>query len=256
MAIAISQPSQQSLLVTTMFNKTATGTATAFVAQLNDIPFLITNRHVVTGLHQDTNKPLDTKTAAIPNTLRVAFNSALGLGLFTEHDLPLLTDDVPLWIEHPSRGASVDMVALALPKLPDIVQYPYKVDASVHTTIEPGSIVRIIGFPFGEKTGASFAVWSTGFVASEPEIDHGGLPVFLVDCRSRQGQSGSPVIDYSDIGCQFLEPEKRPTKPGSAILLGVYSGRINAESDLGYVWKTYVLAELLLHAMERTRGKA
>ena len=31
-------------------------------------------------------------------------------------------------------------------------------------------------------------------------------------------------------------------------LLGIYSGRINELSDLGIVWKTYAIVELLVYA--------
>lgn len=40
----------------------------------------------------------------------------------------------------------------------------------------------------------------TDFMASEPDVDFGGRPVFLIDCRSRPGQSGSAVIAYRSAG--------------------------------------------------------
>ena len=106
-------------------------------------------------------------------------------------------------------------------------------------------MLSVVGFPFGERNGGSFAVWATGFVATEPDIDHGGKPVFLIDCRSRHGQSGSPVILHhgyhakaaNSIGFQV-----------SSELLGIYSGRINEQSDIGIVWKSSVIVELLQYA--------
>jgi hypothetical protein len=149
------------------------------------------------------------------------------------------------WIEHPSWGKEADLVALPISKRPDIVFHPYSVDGLSHLLIEPAQTVSIVGFPFGEKTGASFAVWATGFVASEPSINHGKRPVFLVDCRGRKGQSGSPVIlhrNLKDIINEGIPEEER------SILLGIYSGRINEESDLGIVWKAYMIAELVAYA--------
>jgi hypothetical protein len=72
--------------------------------------------------------------------------------------------------------------------------------------------------------------------------------VFLIDCRTRKGQSGSPVIRYRngggiiphDNGAEVVSPVSK--------LLGLYSGRINSDSDLGVVWKTWAIAELLEHA--------
>jgi hypothetical protein len=89
-------------------------------------------------------------------------------------------------------------------------------------------------------------VWATGFVASEPDIDFGNLPVFLIDCRSRQGQSGSAVIAYGDGGMFAMEDGSTAVMPGEVIrLLGIYSGRINEQSDLGIVWKVSALQELV-----------
>ena len=39
-------------------------------------------------------------------------------------------------------------------------------------------------------------------------------------------------------------------------LLGIYSGRINEESDLGIVWKTCEIVELLIHATMLSREKS
>ena len=91
-------------------------------------------------------------------------------------------------------------------------------------------------------------MWSTGFVASEPDIDHGGRPIFLIDCRTREGQSGSPVI-ISRSSEGYLSYEDGSTV-GEFIpqLLGVYSGRINPESDLGIVWKARAVVDLLIYA--------
>ena len=55
-----------------------------------------------------------------------------------------------------------------------------------------GSELQVIGYPYGQ-VGGPFPIWSKGFIASEPDLDIAGLPVFLIDCRSRPGQSGSPV---------------------------------------------------------------
>ncbi len=59
----------------------------------------------------------------------------------------------------------------------------------------PASTVTIIGFPFA-LTVEGFPVWTRGAVASEPALNYDGLPCFLIDSRTRSGQSGSPVLIY------------------------------------------------------------
>lgn len=82
-------------------------------------------------------------------------------------------------------------------------------------------------------------------MASEPDVDFNEMPIFLIDCRSRQGQSGSPVVAH-------FGPGMVPTMQGNEVsmsevtrFLGIYSGRINEQSDLGIVWKASAIAELI-----------
>ena len=111
MPFRILQPSFQSLYVEMLANGHVISNATAFVGQANlGKAFLITNRHVVTGRHQDIGKPLHSG-CGIPDTLRVHHN-ALELGVFIPVDIPLLAEE-PLWIEHPLLGEKADIVALA-----------------------------------------------------------------------------------------------------------------------------------------------
>ena len=94
--------------------------------------------------------------------------------------------------------------------------------------------------------GGKLPIWATGTLATEPIVSFQDLPLSLVDCRTRQGHSGSPVIAYRNRGLI-------PTADGGATdfgypvwqFLGIYSGRINAESDLGTLWKAQALAQLI-----------
>lgn len=249
MSFRISQPSVQSLYIEMVANGHTIARATAFVAQAEvGDSFLITNRHNVTGRNQETGEPLCKQTAAIPDTLRVHHNASCGLGSFVAVEVPLYIDCTPTWIEHPTLGNAADFVALRIAQTPDIELYPYRARQDAHMQLEPAQTVSVVGFPFGERTGPSFAVWATGFVASEPEIDHGGRPVFLIDCRSRVGQSGSPVILHNRSGGVSTHENGSEVTNVLNRLLGVYSGRINEDSDLGVVWKAYALADLLVHA--------
>ena len=87
------------------------------------------------------------------------------------------------------------------------------------------------------------AIWVTGFVASETGLDS---PIFLVDSRTRPGQSGSAVIAQRNGGA-FSGKDGNTTIITGIItqFLGIYSGRINKDSDIGTVWKASAIKELI-----------
>jgi hypothetical protein len=244
--ITIALPSVRSLLVEMRASDQPLGTGTAFIVQGAIGPLLLTNRHNVTGRRQDNNKPLS-PTGAVPDVIRIVHNRAAKLGEWVARDEPLYLASVPRWREHPLLGAKADFVALPLTALSDVELYPYDINnPGPAIRVGPTQTVSVVGFPFGIQAGGSLAVWATGFVASEPDIDFEALPVFLIDCRSRQGQSGSPVIAYGNGGMFAMEDGSTAVMAGEVIrLLGIYSGRINEQSDLGIVWKASALQELV-----------
>jgi hypothetical protein len=71
------------------------------------------------------------------------------------------------------------------------------------------------------------------------------LPLFLIDSRTRPGQSGSPVIAYSGGGAHVLEKVVSVGGGPRERFVGVYSGRINDQSDIGRVWKRKALVEVI-----------
>jgi hypothetical protein len=81
--------------------------------------------------------------------------------------------------------------------------------------------------------------------ADRPGGDGSRRPVFLIDCRSRPGQSGSPVVLHHGYHARAANSIGFRA---SSELLGVYSGRINEHSDLGRVWKSSMIVELLQYA--------
>lgn len=244
----IARPSVASLLLQMRVRDQALGTGTGFVVKCNSHHYLVTNYHNLAGRRPDTNELLH-DSGATPDSVVITHNSASGLGSWVSLVEPVVdNDDKPLWIEHPKFKRKVDVVALLLRNLVGVKLYPYQYDEvgpDIAVGVSRG--VNIIGFPFGLTGGGAFGIWSRGTIATEPEIDFNDLPLFLIDSRTRPGQSGSPVIIYHDGGMI-------PMKDGaSAIfggpverLLGIYSGRINKDSDLGFVWKASVIREILV----------
>lgn len=229
------------------FNGQPLSTGTAFVVNTpRRGPHLITNRHNVTGRHQETGAPLS-KTGGIPSDIVVVHNRKGALGQWVSRSESLYVNNSPRWIEHPSLGAKADFVALPLTQLADVELYPY--DPSTPgppIQVGPADTVSVIGFPFGMTAGGAFGVWATGFLASEPDVNFNNLPIVLIDCRSRQGQSGSPVLAYRGGGAVAMTDGSSAVFSGPVErFIGIYSGRINPESDLGIVWKASAIADLV-----------
>ena len=238
----VAKPSAQSLFIQMKANGHNLGTGTGFVVMNGEIPYLITNWHNLSGLTPDGTIMAG---IAVPDEIVIRHNRKGHLGQWTLKSEPVTNNFNPLWLEHPQYGKNVDVVALRLSNLCDVELIPYSIESGKAAVLAaPGEIVSVVGFPFGLIADGSFAIWATGFVATDVDLDFNNLPCFLIDCRARKGQSGSAVIAHrngafsnSSGGLQF--------GGSSSELLGVYSGRINNESDLGMVWKKSVILEIM-----------
>lgn len=118
-----------------------------------------------------------------------------------------------------------------------------------HVPVETGVTDRlfVVGWPYGDTGTWPHAVWTTGYVSSEPDVDWAGLPAFLLDCRSRQGQSGAPVLLHVGPADTVLLANGDSLHHGVTLtrLMGVYSGRVDSQSDLGRVFTTAAVREVL-----------
>lgn len=240
-------PSIKSAYIESQFDGTTIASATGFLVKRAGRVFLITNRHVVRGRHQDTDEVLDWKHGAIPNCIRVLYLTESQYNIWGELFVSLFDEnDEPLWHEHPRHMGNVDVVALPLPKLDgqDILGYdPWAPPVAL---IDPCERLSIVGFPLGIISYTTLGVWVQGFVATQTQVNHGGLPCFLIDSRTRRGQSGSPVIFYSGTGNYTSIMGMKTMSSGSVCdFVGVYSGRISDDSDLGTVWKAEVVRDIV-----------
>ena len=259
--MALAEPSVKSLRITTRANSADLGPATGFLILEQGVVWLLTNWHVLSGRNADSEQILST-TGATPESIRIRFHG-LVLGQFVEVDVPLRDDDgLPLWLEHPTHGHTIDVAALRLPD--DVGQVVTVTDTSTMFStpinfynydlaaadpagifISVGERLSVVGFPVGEEV-QGFPIWTQAFVASELDLRFRNLPCFLIDSRTRMGQSGSPVVFYSASG-QYPSAVGVTTL-GAAVnsrFMGVYSGRINDESDIGRVWTPEAILEVM-----------
>ena len=159
---------------------------TCFFVMSEDGP-VVTNRHNFTGRNNLTGEPLH-RDCGIPDHAVV---TSYGPAEVHYHiDLVDHADpDAPSWTEHPTLGAKADVVALPAKEMINIIGEKNSISlGNDWHRWDVGSGLYVIGYPYGQ-VGGPFAIWSKGSIASEPDVDVSGLPIFLIDCRSRPGQS-------------------------------------------------------------------
>lgn len=226
--------------------------ASGFTVQYREQRYLITNWHVASGRRSDNYQPMS-RYGNLPTKINIwhpVANSANHITWTSTSESLYDADDKPRWLEHPRFGRRVDAVALPLQVTTGISFFPLPLgdlppDQALAADV-PDS-VNIIGFPYGEAAAGKVAIWVQGSIATPMEIDYGELPCFLIDSRTRRGQSGSPVVAYrGPADSAHLANGAIVVGHGVMVrMLGVYSGRINDESDLGKVWKVPALREII-----------
>ena len=191
----VSPAEMAALFVRAKFRDLTLGTATCFTIQSEEQVYVVTNRHVVTGRDNVTNEVLN-EHGAVPEALEVLFHVDVEPNspwIFKR--IELYYDNEPTWFEHPALRRRADLVAIPIEHDPIIRLVPLSLDQpELYGSLHPTDIVSVIGYPFGKAIENTWPIFSTGFVASNPALDFEGLPVFLIDCRARKGQSGSPVM--------------------------------------------------------------
>lgn len=236
------------------FENSPLGSATGFLVTFVNTVYLVTNWHVVTGRRADDGTVIQHATGAIPDRLEVALLTSTEPPEWQSIVEPLYDDEgAPRWLSRPPvEGRTVDVAALPLSYSGGFVALGHDPFAAPQLNVAISDQVSIVGFPHGETGGGGhLAVWMQGTVASEPEVDHRNLPVFLVDSRTRPGMSGSPVIAYTHGGVR-RNSDGSATLGGPPVemLLGIYSGRIHPDSDLGTVWRARVIREIISGKLE------
>lgn len=243
---------------------TPIGTATGMLVRVHDQIWLLTAGHVLTGRHSVTGALCSQKTGQVPQhvNVRLPHPSAYWVHMWSKQ--PLYNESGERrWVEHPA-GRQVDVAALPLTQeslignatkrepestwtvfktenqmLPDLVSPLEALFAPLGPiSLDVGERLTVVGYPFGLTGGAGLAIWNFGHIATELQFDHDGLPMYLLDARTRDGQSGAPVYFHSRSGV-FPTHGGVGSGLGANLLrfMGVYSGRVNEESDLGRVFR-------------------
>lgn len=221
----------------------------------NGHKYLITNWHVVTGRNFITNECLNSN-CAIPDKIIVTYKKYIESDKYewTKSEILLYdSDGNPTWYEHPKYGHKIDVIAIPLEMYPHYQHYKESFNLNTNYNLNVTEPVYVVGFPLGytvKSKNEPHGIWTSGTIASDPDLDivinDETLPGFLIDSRTRHGQSGSPVIYYSESGYDTHYNNGKAVW-GNPFMkeIGIYSGRINKDSDLGYVWKWKVIKEII-----------
>ena len=242
--------------------------------------FLITNWHVVTG--RNHIKPSHSKTGAVPCLLRVKLHKrqnaineqkTISLSSLMVLDIRINSKDGnnPIWLEHPEFRAQIDVIGIEIKNKDELEEKSTFNSLNQWRSFNDSYIpqvmddVFVIGYPWGiSGSKGAIPIYKKGCIATDPIINHGGTPRVLIDCRTTEGMSGSPVI-VSHSGIWMPNGKLTDNSVFGTIdnFLGVYSGRLYDQSipggstveisEIGVVWKTELLAAIISKGIQGTR---
>lgn len=217
----------------------AAGIGTAFIIQLNNSKFyLVTNWHCVTGINPETNKPMSKSGVIHPEVMKVYFHKK-------DHPNEWLIKNIRLhdglgkkfYLEHP-LGKEVDVVIIPIPIYDDIDIFKVNDSLSAQNhNVEVTDLCSIVGFPKGLSSGGKYPIWKSGHLASDYSLNWNGKKIFLVDATTREGMSGSPVFFVNNGVVKSSNGNLYTSDKQFIVLLGIYSGRIEDDIEIGRVWK-------------------
>lgn len=255
----------------------------AFIYRLEGKDQLVTARHNVTGRHWQTNNFLSDRFTVNPSHLRVMFfanspeewalspladnpRSAQAQVLLKLYLIPLIGEDwEPIWKQHPQLGGDMDVAVVPFNAPADAVIKSWETtgprtgpEEAAWPQLSPGQDVFIIGYPYKLSVGPLLPLWIRGTVASDPPFGYQAAgksyPLWLIDARTREGNSGAPVMRYRPPGSFVMRNNGAMARTigSDSDLLGVYSGRTSKESDLGFVWRIDEVDEICRNGAQGT----
>lgn len=273
--------------LTMRFGKTILSIGSGFIYQLDNDYFIVTAWHNLTGRHPETLKALDEKHSAIPNNIIVNLATSypdIGVArqsividitdentsLFYVHEINWPRIDVaviPLDLEknyrsefYTSTGEEFEVVKPLKSSIPNITQFEIcpiqnyfvpeeDVIEEWLDSVEVTEELFIPGYPYNIQDYYSQPVWKRATIASSIQLGWNKEPKFLIDCASKSGMSGSPVLYYNPNGSIQISATRHQYAHEIAILAGVYVGRLgvtkDADPQVGTVWKQSVIDEII-----------
>lgn len=141
---------------------------------------------------------------------------------------------------------------------------------SVYENLDVTAAVLFVGFPDGRFDHKHFLpIMRRGYVATSPELDFDGEPVFLIDASVFPGSSGSPVFTVGDgliggtpplkflgvISATFIQPTEGRFEERSIPASQIHVPVVDQMIDLGVVFKARCVRETITSFWEGRRSK-
>lgn len=231
------------------------GTGTGFLVESARGTCLVTARHVLTGRHHYNGDKLHS-SGAIPTEVRIYHRMKDGnnisgaayiggVALYDESNLPCWYEDadyshlcdyavLPIQLED-FVSAQFVMPSFLIPEFSSEAVVANMGKHVQPLSLTPGETVSVVGYPFGQSVGPVFPIWATGALA----IDLAFVDPFgkiYIDCRARPGQSGAPVFVKRSGAAVLADGTDILFDGWARAFLGVYSGRVHKDSDIGIVY--------------------
>ncbi len=220
--------------------------ATGFFYSYGNNIYLVTNWHVLSGRDSQTGQPRHS-SGAIPHSLSFPLIRTENFlnDCYSHSELLINEQDQNSWLQEKDFGQKVDVAVLKLnidkSKFANgVVNLSSGVTGDLDVAV--GIDVFVLGYPRNQTKQHNIPVWKKASIASEPNYPLNNQDeVFLIDCATREGMSGAPVIARQLGICSNIDGEL-VLRPGvHSKFLGVYSGRYTGddlqEMQLGIVWK-------------------
>lgn len=234
--------------------------------------YLVTNWHILTG--RSPLEPKKSRTGAVPVLVQFKLHKRLNSNHFSISQKVEISIDIndeagekPIWLEHPDFRHRVDIGVIRIKNDGElsskaIFEILHEApDIEPNYVVEPMADAFVIGYPWGYSSGDGVGpLYKRGSVASDPRLNQGELPRFLIDCRTASGMSGAPVlVSRSGIWAPSGKVDSTTVIGTVTNFAGVYSGRLDgnssndAISELGIVWKKDALDKVISSGASGTK---
>lgn len=268
--IIVSNLSLSTAMVVAFCDDVEISRSTGFIWSDGEQNWLITNWHSVTGVNPFSGKSLS-KTGARPSRLQMLLTTTQ-FGVKYAIDLPIYDGHGnALWRVHPTAGEQVDIAAIPFDEeyrtsegAPRSLARPFNAFESKRHEQFVGDELMIVGFPRNLHIHglplfkrATFASEPTLFKDEQSFRHESNHRQVWVDCATRQGMSGSPVVHVKR--SMLLRPrgdDKYDDMLDSYSFYGIYSGRIvdpdedpriddQFAAQIGIVWPRALIERII-----------
>lgn len=227
-------------------------TASGFFYVHADRLYFITNRHVVIK-EEDNYFPDELQLRLHTNPKDIRQNEILSLRLYDNRDRPQ-------WLEHPTGGKEIDVVAIPVdskqvkPRF-FIKEFSSKDHIPQDVDIPIGEDVLVVGYPIGfHDTLHNLPILRKAIMASVYPVPFEGKPIILIDSRLHRGTSGSPVLTKETNMIRHTNGSTAILAGAVSFLVGVHSATVDVlgrdprrDEPLGLnvVWFASLIPEII-----------